>query len=315
VIRALSPSTLSYGVAPSQSITVFGSNFSSGARITVGSLTGTTVPGSVATASVRFVYVSSNQLRFYWPNTSLPPAAYAVQVTNPASAGGQSGSLANGFTVNAPQPTVTSLAPPGVVYGVSPNLSITIFGTNFAPGSQITVGGLTGTTVPGSVATASVRFVYVNSTQVKFYWPNTSLPVASYSVDVTNPGIAGGLSGSLANGFTVNAPQPTITRLSPSTVLFGMTPNQSVTIQGTNFVVGSRITVGGLTGTTVAGSVATAATPFVYVSSSQVRFYWPNTSLPLGSYVAEVTNPTDGGGLGASLNNALTVTLPALLPQ
>jgi hypothetical protein len=70
-----------------------------GATITVGSLTLTTVTGSTATATVRFVYVTSGILRFWWPSTALPAGSYTVTVTNPTAAGGGTGSLAGGFVV------------------------------------------------------------------------------------------------------------------------------------------------------------------------------------------------------------------------
>ncbi|HET8760889.1 MAG TPA: SBBP repeat-containing protein, partial [Nitrospiria bacterium] len=201
-VTRVSPSPVIYGVTPSQSITIYGSSFVVGARITVGGLTGTTVAGFVASAATPFVQVSSGQLAFYWPNTTLPPGSYAVQVANPASVGGGSGSLADAFVVTAPQPTITNLTPATVLYGVTPSQSITIYGSNFAAGARITVGSLTGTTVAGSVASAATPFVYVTRTQLKFYWANTALPAAAYTVQVTNPASAGGLNGSLANGFT-----------------------------------------------------------------------------------------------------------------
>jgi hypothetical protein len=77
-----------------------------------------------------------------------------------------------------------------------------------------------------------------------------------------------------------NAPQPTVTSTSPNPVPYGITPNSQINIYGSNFVVGATITVGTLTGTTVAGSTASATTPFVHVSSGQLKFWWPNASLP-----------------------------------
>jgi hypothetical protein len=95
------------------------------------------------------------------------------------------------------------VSPTPVTYGVTASQGITIFGSNFVVGGTITVGSLTGTTVAGSSATAGTPFVFVNSSQVKFYWNNTSLPVGPYSVNVANPAGSGGASTSLANGFVV----------------------------------------------------------------------------------------------------------------
>jgi hypothetical protein len=310
-ITSTSPNPVTYGITPNSSTTISGSDFVLGATITVGSLSGTTVAGSVASATTPYVFVNSSTLRFWWPNTSLtPPGPRDVVVTNPTAAGGLSATLTNGFTVNAPQPTVTSTSPNPVTYGVTPNSSITISGSNFVLGATITVGSLSGTTVAGSVASATTPYVFVSSSTLRFWWPNTSLtPPGPRNVVVTNPTAAGALSGTLAGGFTVNAPQPTVTSTSVSPT-YGITPSQSISILGTNFVLGATITVGGLSGTTVSGSAASATTPFVFTSSSQVKFWWANTSLTPNAYTVQVTNPTAAGGLSASLASGFTVVAP-----
>lgn len=305
-VTSLTPNRVTYGITPGMSVTVSGSNFIVGARITIGSISGDTVAGTVATATTRFVYSSAGTLRFYWPNTSLAPGVYAIQVTNPPSAGGLSTTLNAGFTVAAPQPTVTSVVPSPVTYGVTPSLSITISGSQFVLGAQITIGTLTGITVAGSVATSSTRFVWVSNSTLRFWWPNTALPPGAHDVTVTNPGVAGGLSGTLAGGFSVSAPQPTITSVSPTPVTFGST-SRAITIFGSNFVPGATITVGSLTGTTVAGSTATATVRFVYVNSGTLRFWWPSTALATDSYTVNVTNPTAAGSGMVSLVGGFVV--------
>lgn len=309
-VLSVSQPSVTYGITPSASLTISGANFMPGAVISVGGLSGATVAGTVASAGTPFVYVSSSTLRFWWANTSVPIGAYSVDVTNPAVAGGLTGSLANGFTVQAPQPTVTSVSPTPVTYGVSPSQSITIFGTNFLLGATITVGSLSGTTVAGNPASAAVPFVWVNSTQVKFWWPNNALSPGNFDAQVTNPVAGGGLSGTLAGGFQVTAPQPTVTSVSPTPVTYGITPSSSITINGTNFVVGATITVGTLSGPTVAGTTASAATPYVFVNQNTVRFWWPNNSLSPAAYAAQVTNPAVAGGLSGLLAGGFTVSAP-----
>ncbi|MBI3606671.1 MAG: VCBS repeat-containing protein, partial [Nitrospirae bacterium] len=309
-ISNLSPAQVTYGITGNSDITIFGSQFIVGATITVGSLSGVTVAGSSATATTPFVYVSNSQLKFYWTNTSLAPNAYGVQVTNPTVAGTLSATLDAGFTVAAPQPSVTSVSPVSVSYGVTSNTSVTVYGSNFIAGATITVGSLSGATVTGSTASATTPFVYVSNSQLKFYWPNTSLPVGAYSVTVVNPPTAGGLSGSLVDGFTVAAPQPTVSSIVPTLVTYGISANQGITIYGSNFVLGATITVGSLSGATVAGSTASTTTPFVFVSTGQLKFYWPNTSLPVGAYTVTVVNPLPAGGLAGSLASGFTVAAP-----
>ncbi|HET8760025.1 MAG TPA: hypothetical protein VFN94_03105, partial [Nitrospiria bacterium] len=313
-VTSATPSAVTYGITPSQAITISGSNFVAGARITVGGLTGTTVIGTVASATTPYVFVASTRLSMWWPNTALAPGAYAITVANPTAAGGLANTLTNGLTVAAPQPAVTTVTPGSVIYGVTPSQSVTISGSNFLLGAQIAVGGLTGTTVAGSVATAASPYVFVSSTTVRFWWPNTGLATGptpvGYTVTVTNPTAAGGLSSSLANGIIVTPPQPTVTSVTLATVTYGITPSQSVTISGTNFVVVATVTVGTLTGTTVAGSVATAAVPYVFVSSTTIRFWWPNTALAPGAYTVTVANPGAAGGLAGSLADGFTVAPP-----
>ncbi|MFZ5877455.1 MAG: beta strand repeat-containing protein [Nitrospirota bacterium] len=309
-LSLVSPTPVTYGVTGSREITINGTNFVLGATVTIGSLTGQTVGGSTATAGVPFVHVTSSQIRFWWGNTSLPPGSYAVQVSNPAEAGGASVSLADGFVVTAPQPTLTNLSPDNVTYGITNSASVTVYGSNFVLGARITIGPLTGVTVAGSTATAGVPFVYTTSGQLKFYWANTSLPPDVYGIQVENPAAAGGLTASLASAFTVAAPQPTISLVSPSPQTYGVSNSASITINGSNFVVGSTVTVGTLTGVTVAGSTATSGVPFVVSTSSQAKFWWGNTSLPPGSYTVTVSNPTAAGGLSVSLADAFVVTAP-----
>ncbi|MFZ5862238.1 MAG: beta strand repeat-containing protein [Nitrospirota bacterium] len=304
----LTPDPVTYGVSVSSQVTIFGSDFVVGATITVGSISGQTVSGTTATSSVPFVFVSSGVLRFYWNNTSLPPGAYTVQVTNPSAAGGGSSSLVAGFTVMAPQPQIINLTPESVTHSITPGMSISVFGSDFMVGSTITVGALSGVTVAGSVATAATPFVFTSSGIVRFYWANTSLAPGVYNVQVTNPAPAGGLSGTLSSGFTVVAPLPTVDDVTPNPVTYAVTPTTNITIFGTNFVLGSTVTVGPLSGTTVAGTTATAAVPFVRVSSSQIRVYWSNTSLAPGSYTITIANPSATGGLAGSRVNGFTVS-------
>jgi hypothetical protein len=309
-ISSVAPTPVTYGITSSRSISISGTNFVSGAIINVGGVSGVTVPGTFATATTPFVFVSDTNVRFYWTNTSLPPTPHSVTVTNPAVAGGESGVLTNGFTVLAPEPSISSLSPPSETYGVSSNDSVAIYGANFLLGAKITVGTLVGTTVAGLNATATTPFVFVNDGQLRFYWANTSLPPETYDVRVENPGVAGGLIATAEGAFVIDGPQPTLTSVSPTPVTYGITGSSSITIYGSNFVVGSTITVGGLAGQTVTGTTASATTPYVFVNKTQLKFYWPNTSLAPGSHTVQVTNPPSAGELSATLAGGFTVTAP-----
>ncbi|MEO6666420.1 MAG: hypothetical protein ABIO65_06590, partial [Nitrospiria bacterium] len=310
IVSSVVPASVTYGITPNASVTIYGDNFVLGAAITVGSLTGNTVTGQTASTTTPFVFVNRYQVKFYWPNTALAPGSYAIRVANPAAAGGLSATLADGFTVTAPQPVVSSVSPTPVTYGVSGSTAVTIYGDSFVSGATITVGSLTGNTVTGQTASATTPFIFINRSQLQFYWSNTTLAPGSYAVQVANPAAAGGFSATLAGGFTVAPPQPALSSVSPASVTWGITGSTAVTIYGDNFVVGATITVGSLTGATVTDSTASANKPFVFVSRSQLKFYWPNTALPPGTYSIQVANPASAGGLSATLANGFTVTAP-----
>jgi IPT/TIG domain len=149
-------------------VTLAGQNFASGATVTFGGAAATSV-----------VVVSATQI-----TANTPPHAQGsvnVTVTNP---GGQSGTLASGFTFVALAPTVTSVSPNSGPTGGGTR--VTLSGMNFASGATVTFGGAAATSV-----------VVVSATQISADTP----PHRSGSVNVvvTNPG---GQHGTLASGFT-----------------------------------------------------------------------------------------------------------------
>jgi len=148
-------------------VTIAGTNFVSGATVTLG-----------GTAATNVVVVSATQI------TATAPAhaagAVTVTVTNPDT---QSGSLSSGFTYVA-APTVSSVTPnSGPVGG---GTAVTIAGTNFVSGATVTFGG-----------TAATGVVVVSATQITATTPAHA--AGAVTVTVTNPDTQ---SGSLANGFT-----------------------------------------------------------------------------------------------------------------
>ena len=126
-----------------------------------------------------------------------------------------------------------------------------------------------------------------------------------------------------------HAIQPTIAGVTPASVTYGVTTSQTVTLSGTNFMLGATINLARVTGTvdcladgtdkctlsgtTVPGGateLATAAKPFVYNSSGMLRFWWPNTRLAPGTYTVTVTNPAAAGGRAVSRVDGFTVVIP-----
>jgi len=193
-----------------------------------------------------------------------------VAVSNP---GGQSGSLANGFTYIA-SPAVSSVSPnSGPVAG---GTAISITGANFASGATVTFGGAAATNV-----------VVVSSTSITATTPAGS--GGAVTVAVSNPG---GQSGSLANGFTYVA-SPAVSGVSPNSG--PVAGGTAVTITGTNFASGATVTFGG-----------TAATNIVVVSSTSITALTPPGSA--GAVTVTVTNLDQQSG---SLANGYTYVVTA----
>ena len=151
---------------------------------------------------------------------------------------------------NAPPPGT----PPGVT-SVSPSAgttsggtSVTITGTNFAAGATVKFGGAAATAVN-----------VLSGTSINATTPAHS--AGAVDVVVTN---SNNLSGTLANGYTYNAPSTavTITSIAPNS---GTTSGGTgVTIAGSNFAAGATVSFGGVPATNVnvvSPTSITATTP------------------------------------------------------
>jgi hypothetical protein len=125
--------------------------------------------------------------------------------------------------------------------------------------------------------------VVVSATQITAKTPAHAQ--GSVNVVVTNPD---GQSATLAGGFTFQAGAPTLTGVSPTT---GRTAGgTSVTLTGTNFASGARLTFGGATATSV-----------VVVSTTHITAKTPRHKP--GAVNIVVTNPN---GQSGTLSNSFT---------
>jgi len=166
-IGAISPS--SGPTAGGTAVTITGTNFASGATVSLG--------GTAATAIV----VNSTTITATTPAHTV--GAVNVVVTN---TDGQSGTLPNGYTYISPNPapTVTSITPTsGTTAGGTP---ISITGTGFLTGATVSLGG-----------TAATGVIVVNSTTITA--TTAAHTAGAVNVDVTN---TDGHSGTLPNGYT-----------------------------------------------------------------------------------------------------------------
>lgn len=140
---------------------------------------------------------------------------------------GATDTVRNAFTYHL-APSLTNVSPnTGPVTG---GTRVTVQGTNFVAGATLTVGGLPAT---------DIAFVNANTLTA------TTPPHAGGAADVVerNPD---GFNATLASGFTFGF-APTLTDISPASG--ASAGGTSVTLTGSNFAAGARVTFGGLPAT------------------------------------------------------------------
>jgi hypothetical protein len=163
-ITSLSPTSGSAsGGTP---VTISGSNFVSGATVTFGGTAATVTSITATTIAVT--------------TPAHAAGTVSVVVTNPD---GQSATLTNSFTYNAPGPTIKTVSPTSG--SRSGGTTVTISGTNFVSGAVVTFGG-TKATVES-----------LSSTSIRVRTPAHAR--GTVNVVATNPN---GQSATLTNGYT-----------------------------------------------------------------------------------------------------------------
>ncbi len=223
-------------------------------------------------------YVDGTTLQFtVEAGDKLQPGTSGVAVRNPTPGGGLSNSV--GFDVAAPGenpiPAISSITPKSVIAGsVSTELLVTISGANFMPESQARWQGTPRPTT------------YVSPTQLQVAISGGDLlGVATYSIDVVNPGPGGGPSNSASFqvGATGSNPVPSLSNVKLAFTASGV----KVMLIGQGFIAGSKPRWGGANYTPTS------------VTATQIVFNLPMSAAHSGSVV--VTNPAPGGGASDSL--------------
>ncbi len=217
------------GVSPSSgstlggtSVTISGSNFVSGATVTLG-----------GTAATNVVVSSAATITASTPAHAA--GAVSVVVRNPD---GQSATLTNGFTYIAP-PTISGVSPTSGPEGGG--TAVTITGSGFSAGATVTFGGTAGTNVVVSSATTIT----------------VSTPAhAPGAVDVVVRNADG--QGATVAGAFIYIAAPHITSIFPSSG--PPSGGTSVSISGTGFLSGATVTFGGTAATNVTVVSATSIT-------------------------------------------------------
>jgi hypothetical protein len=271
-IASLSPSSVLAGGA-AFTLTVDGSNFVNGSIVR---LNGSNRPT---------VFVSATQLTAQITAADIQSGAtLPVTVFNPAPGGGASSPAS--LTINNPAPSLSSLSPASGLAGSGP-VTLTLNGGNFINGSVVQFNG------------ASRSTTFVNSTQLSAQLTAADLQAAGNpSIIVVNPGPGGGLSNSIE--FPISNPVPVISALSPDSVLANG-PALTITVNGTNFVNGSKVSLNGNERTTS------------FVSSTQLTAQILVTDVQsAGTFPITVANPSPGGGVSNPLNFTVNNRIPVI---
>ena len=243
-------SSLEPGVGPASGgtrVTVTGTDFVSGAGVKFGGVAATDV-----------VVINSKTLICTTPASAVGPST--LTVVNPD---GQSAQKENAFTFVAP-PQVTAIAPAsGSTNG---GTVLTLDGTGFRAGAEVTIGGTPATAVTVASATRITATTPAHA-------------AATVDVIVRNDD---GQTSTLAGSYTyVPPPPPTVASISPSAGV--STGGTSVTLTGTGFVEGVSVKLGGVSATSV-----------VFVSATQLTAV--TGAHAVGAVNVDVRNPDGSAG-------------------
>jgi uncharacterized protein (TIGR03437 family) len=235
-VASLSPATAVAG-AGAFPLTIRGSGFVAGslALWNGATLSTTFVNSSQVTAQVEAFRIAA-------------PGPATVAIRNPD--GTNSNALT--FTVSSPAPVVSSLNPAAATAG-GPAFTLTVNGSGF----------LTGATVLWNNSPLTTNYVNANLLNVAIP-ANLIASQGSASVMVTNPG--GSASTSVT--FTIGAPSPSISSLSPRSATAGG-PSFTLTVSGSGFLPGSVVQWNGSPLSTgfVSSNQCTASVPANLIAS------------------------------------------------
>jgi hypothetical protein len=290
-ISSVSPSIYAANSA-NQTMTISGSNFVSGATLIFDPPTGSNISSTPA----KLTFVSASEIRYEFNNAG-DAGAWTVAVKNPD---GQQ-STARGFTVSATPaaaPTISSVSPSSYPANTS-NQTMTINGANFVSGATLTFDPPTGSNIESSAS----KLTFVSSTRIT-YEINNGGDAGQWTVRVNNPD---GQRSSAAS-FTVAAstPAPSISSVSPSSYPAN-TSNQTMTINGSNFVSGATLTFNPPTGS----NIDSTPSKLTFNSSSRITYQFNNGN-DAGEWTVRVTNPDGQRSSAESFTVASSAPAPSI---
>lgn len=270
VITSLSPNTVGTGTGPFV-LTVNGTGFVNGSVVLFNG------------ANRATTFVSSTQLTAQILAEDIAGAnTPAIRVVSPPPGGGTSNEVL--LTVVNPAPSITALQPSAIAEG-SAGQQLTVIGTGFVIGSQITVNGVSRITS------------FVSNTQLTAQLTNVELAVATtLNIQVVSPGPGGGSSNTVGLPVRPRNPLPRITSISPTSVMAGG-PGFTLVVSGTSFVNGSIVRVNN------------QDRPTDFVSDTTLAVQIPATDIAAAASLSiSVFNPGPGGGTAGPIT--LTVINP-----
>jgi sugar lactone lactonase YvrE len=283
VLDSITPTTAIAPFTQPVTLTLFGTGFTSSSLVRLRDSTRTEF---VALGAPFITTQTPTRLVLTVPDSLLraitPPATLLVSVLNPrvgtyevpASGGVDTSSSRPLRLTQPPVPTLAALSTTQATVGVA-NLTLNFTGTNFVNAGAIV-------TMAGNAANSFVRWTLLNaqgavtgvvdipattisSTQLSLTIPSALTSTAAVvTVQVVTPGAP---APSAAQPFAVVNPVPTLTALTPSSVLAG-TFTQDVTLNGTGFAPGARVLVNGQT---IPSSVVNATQIRVTLTAAQMQ--------------------------------------------
>lgn len=177
-------------------------------------------------------------------------------------------------------PIVTSIIPNSAPSTGTVNIT-NLGGANFQPGAVVKLSKI------GQSDIIATNEVTVSSSKITCTFDLTGAASGSWDVTVTNPDTR---SGTLPAGFTVNAQNPTVTSISPSTGDNSGIVN-IISLQGTNFKSGATVKL------TQTGQNDIVASNVVVASDSVITCQFGLTNKSVGLWNVVVTNTDNLSGI------------------
>ena len=274
-VTSISPATIAAG-ASAVTVTATGTGFTSSTSLQIGGVVEATT------------FISSTQISASVPASQLTSGSLMTVIALNGTSTSGSGAVVN-FEVDNPVPAITTFAPSSFATGAA-SATVTVTGTGFVPATVLQVNGTSRSTT------------YISATQASVVLTGSDLATAgSVTLKAINPTPGGGTSS--ASSVAVNNLAPTLTALTPLTVVAGSATPTTVTVTGTNFNSGTTVLV---------GASSRAAT---IVSPTQLTFALTVADqATAGKLSVSVVNPSPGGGTSAAgmINVAAATPTPVL---